>query len=162
MSDDEADPELLELLRAHIMGKPSSDPEPETGVLEGAEYIYDNSIDVALDMWSCKTAANAIYKQMQEKSYSTSTWSEHELHPKAKDESTVNFIFTMDLLNFSFWSELPDEERFAISYKDRTWTGYWSLVAALQRALDEGWSFDMDNVFILAVNIVIIPCQISQ
>lgn len=140
MSDDEADPELLELLRAHIMGKPSSDPEPETGVLEGAEYIYDNSIDVALDMWSCKTAANAIYKQMQEKGYSTSTWSEHELHPKAKDESTVNFIFTMDLLNFSFWSELPDEERFAISYKDRTWTGYWSLVAALQRALDEGWS----------------------
>lgn len=147
MSDDEADPELLELLRAHIMGKPSSDPEPETGVLEGAEYVYDNSIDVALDMWSCKTAANAIYKQMQEKSYSTSSWSEHELHPKAKDESTVNFIFTMDLLNFSFWSELPDENRFAISYKDRTWTGYWSLVAALQRALDEGWSMETETTF---------------
>ncbi|KAK7723959.1 hypothetical protein SLS64_000292 [Diaporthe eres] len=137
MSDDEADPELLELLRAHILGKPSANADPETGVLEGAEYVYDNSIDVALDMWSCKTAANAIYKQMQEKSYSTATWSEHELHPKAKDEATVDFIFTMDLLNFSFWSELPDDKRFAVSYKDRTWTGYWSLVAALQRALDE-------------------------
>ncbi|KKY38041.1 putative upf0553 protein c [Diaporthe ampelina] len=137
MSDDEADPELLELLRAHILGNAGANADPETGVLEGAEYVYDNSIDVALDMWSCKTAANAIYKQMQEKSYSTATWSEHELHPKAKDEATVDFIFTMDLLNFSFWSELPDDERFAVSYKDRTWTGYWSLVAALQRALDE-------------------------
>lgn len=139
MSDDEADPELLELLRAHVLGQSSANADPETGVLEGAEYVYDNSIDVALDMWSCKTAANAIYKQMQEKSYSTATWSEHELHPKAKDEATVDFIFTMDLLNFSFWSELPDDKRFAISYKDKTWTGYWSLVAALQRALDEGW-----------------------
>lgn len=139
MSDDEADPELLELLRAHVLGQSRANADPETGVLEGAEYVYDNSIDVALDMWSCKTAANAIYKQMQEKSYSAATWSEHELHPKAKDEATVDFIFTMDLLNFSFWSELPDDKRFAISYKDRTWTGYWSLVAALQRALDEGW-----------------------
>jgi hypothetical protein len=44
----------------------------------------------------------------------------------------------LDLLNFSFWSELDDEERFAIEYKGKRWTGYWSLVAALQRALDEG------------------------
>lgn len=140
MSDDEADPELLALLRAHILGQPSAEAEPETGVLEGAEYVYDNSIDVAVDMWSCKTAANAIHRQMQEKSYSTATWTQHELHPKTKDEGTVAFIFTMDLLNFSFWSELPDDRRFAISYRGKTWTGYWSLVAALQRALDKGWS----------------------
>lgn len=134
-----ASPELVALLRAHFLGQAAAAAEPETGVLEGAEYVYDNSIDVALDMWSCKTAANIIYKQMQEKSYSAATWSEHELHPKAKDESTVNFIFTMDLLNFCFWSELPDDKRFAVEYKGKTWTGYWSLVAALQRAVDQGW-----------------------
>ncbi|KAF3765685.1 hypothetical protein M406DRAFT_60328 [Cryphonectria parasitica EP155] len=137
MSDDEADPELVALLRAHFLGQPAAAAEPETGVLDGVEYVYDNAIDVALDMWSCKTAANSIYRQMQEKSYSTATWSEHELHPKSKDEATVNFIFTMDLLNFSFWSELPEDKRFAISYRGKTWTGYWSLVAALQRAIDE-------------------------
>lgn len=141
MSDDEADPELVALLRAHLLGQPAANAEPETGVLEGAEYVYDNSIDVALDMWSCKTAAAAIHRQMQEKAYSTASWSEHELHPKAKDESTVAFIFTMDLLNFSFWSELPDDKRFAVEYKGRRWTGYWSLVAALQRALEEGLFF---------------------
>lgn len=138
MSDDEADPELLALLRAHILGQPSADAEPETGVLESAEYVYSNSIDVFLDMWPCKTAANAIYRQMQEKSYSTATWSEHPLHPQAKDESTVAFIFTMDLLNFSFWSKLSEDKRFAVEYKGKTYTGYWSLVASLQRALDEG------------------------
>lgn len=139
MSDDEADPELLALLRAHILGQPAAAAEPETGVLEGAEYVYDNTIDVAVDMWSCKTAANAIYRQMQERAYSTATWAQHELHPKTQDEGTVAFIFTMDLLNFSFWSERPDDERFAVAYRGKTWTGYWSLVAALQRALDEGW-----------------------
>ncbi|KAI4851370.1 hypothetical protein E4T44_02176 [Aureobasidium sp. EXF-8845] len=75
---------------------------------------------------------------MQERSYSTETWSEHDLHPKAKDEATLNFIFVMDLLNFSFWSEKPEGERYAVEYRGKRWTGYWSLVACLQRALEEG------------------------
>lgn len=141
MSDDEADPELLELLRQHLQGQPTVQKEPETGVLEGCEWIYDNCIDVALDMRASKQAAEMIYTKMTEKGYSTKTWSEHELHPKSKDEATVNFIFTMDLLNFSFWSDLEEEdERFAVEYNGKRWTGYWSLVASLQRALEEGWS----------------------
>ncbi|EPE07576.1 hypothetical protein F503_00298 [Ophiostoma piceae UAMH 11346] len=137
MSDDEADPELLELLRQHFLGKVTVDEDAETNVLESAEHIYENSIDVALDMRSCKYAAEAIYSQMQAKGYSTSTWAEHELHPKTRDESTVEFIFVMDLLNFSFWSELPEADRFGIEYRGKKWTGYWSLVAALQRAIEE-------------------------
>ncbi|KAG7285387.1 hypothetical protein NEMBOFW57_010014 [Staphylotrichum longicolle] len=141
MSDDEPDLELLALLRQHLQGKLTLNDEPETGVLEGAEYVYDNAIDVAIDMRSCKNAAAAIHAQMQQKQYSPATWSAHELHPdrtKIGPEATVAFIFTMDLLNFSFWSELPDAERFAIEYRGQRWTGYWSLVAAMQRALDEG------------------------
>lgn len=138
MSDDEADPELLALLRQHLEGGQKGPEIPETHVLEGAEYIADNAIDVMLDMRSTKAAAATIYEQMLKKEFSTANWSAHELHPKAKDESTVAFIFTMDLLNFSFWSERSEEDRFAIEYKGRRWTGYWSLVAALDRALDEG------------------------
>lgn len=138
MSDDEADPELLELLRQHLQGKLNVDDEPDTGVLESAEYVYNNCIDVAIDMRATKAAAESIYSQMQEKSYSFESWSDHELHPKSRDESTVAFIFTMDLLNFSFWSELSSEERFSIDYRGQKWTGYWSLVAAMQRAIDEG------------------------
>ncbi|EEA28781.1 hypothetical protein TMatcc_002868 [Talaromyces marneffei ATCC 18224] len=140
MSDDEADPELLELLRQSLgLGKKKGNEAPETKVLQNARWIFDNSIDVALDPRQTKAAAETIWQQIQQKQYSTSTWSEHELHPKAKDESTVDFIFTMDLLNFSFWSEEKEEsKRFGIDYHGRKWTGYWSLVAALQRALDDG------------------------
>ncbi|KAF2728747.1 hypothetical protein EJ04DRAFT_546647 [Polyplosphaeria fusca] len=138
MSDDEVDHELLDLLRKSLgLGPPDPSAPPETKILENAEYIYHNSIDVALDMRYSKLAAAEIFKQMQERDYGTKTWSEHPLHPKSKDENTVNFIFTMDLLNFSFWSEKSEAERFAVSYKDQRWTGYWSLVAVLQRALDE-------------------------
>lgn len=141
MSDDEADPELLELLRKSLGlgGGPTTPPPAETKVLESAQYIFDNAVDVAVNMSKTKEAAETIWRRMQEKEYSTKTWSEHELHPKSKDESTVDFIFTMDLLNFSFWSDTTDDsKRFAIEYRGRRWTGYWSLVAALQRALDEG------------------------
>jgi hypothetical protein len=138
MSDEEVDHELLDLLRARFgIGPADPNAPPETKVLQNAEFICDNSTDVAINMQYTKLAAIAVGEEMKKREYNMKTWSEHELHPKTKDESTVNFIFTMDLLNFSFWSERSEEERFAVSYKDKRWTGYWSLVAALQRALAE-------------------------
>jgi Potential Queuosine, Q, salvage protein family len=144
MSDDEeADLSLLLLLRQSlgISDDPStSPPTPQTGVLRSAEYIYNNSIDVAIDSSSTKRAATTIYSLMQSKQHSTQSWSAHSLHPQAKDEATLKFIFTMDLLNFSFWSERSEGERFAVKYRGKRWTGYWALVACLQRAVDEGSS----------------------
>lgn len=140
MEDDDVDHDLLDFMRK-AMGLDSSSskpPPPSTKVLESAQFIFDNAIDVALDPNSVKQAAESIYQAMQIKSYSTATWSEHELHPKERNEDTVNFIFTMDVLNFSFWSDLDEEHRFAVDYAGRRWTGYWSLVALLRRALDEG------------------------
>jgi hypothetical protein len=56
-------------------------------------------------MYGTKSAAMLIYKVMQERVYSTATWSQHELHPKLTEAFSeldmLNFIFTMDLLNFS-------------------------------------------------------------
>ena len=76
------------------------------GVLKDAEYIYNNAIDVSIDMYGTKGAAAEIYKSMQLKSYSTETWMENELHPRPCDgfseNDIVNFVFTMDLLNFSY------------------------------------------------------------
>jgi len=139
MSDSEPDTDLLDFLRQHLTKSSLTTPTPtDTKVLASAEYVYNNSIDVALDSSSCKKAAELIHSQMRTKEYSTKTWSTHELHPKEKDERTIAFIFTMDLLNFSFWSEKGEGERFAVEYRGQKWTGYWSLVACLQRALDEG------------------------
>lgn len=93
-------------------------------------------------MYGTRDAATQLYKAMQERKYSTHTWSEHELHPKlgvdVDEIGLVNFVFTMDLLNFSFWSERSAEERYQVEYEGKRWTGYNSLVACLRRALDEG------------------------
>ncbi|KAF2763651.1 hypothetical protein EJ03DRAFT_62506 [Teratosphaeria nubilosa] len=143
MSDDEADPELLELLRQSLgINRTRTDEiSSDTGVLKDAQYIYNNAIDVSVDMYGTKAAAASIYKAMQEREYSTETWSQVELHPKASEGFSeldmVNFIFTMDLLNFSFWSSLPESDRYQVEYRGRRWTGYNSLLAALRRALDE-------------------------
>src|SRR5436305_13267114 len=91
MSDDEADPELLALLRQSLgIGLKPRDALPEILVLESAEFVYDNSIDVALDPRSTKAAAEIIWSEMRDQRYSTKTWASHELHPKTKDESTVD------------------------------------------------------------------------
>jgi len=44
----------------------------------------------------------------------------------------------VDLLNFSFWSErdAADMPRYSVSYAGQAWTGYWSLCAAINRAID--------------------------
>ncbi|RCH88667.1 hypothetical protein CU098_009156 [Rhizopus stolonifer] len=80
---------------------------------------------------------------MKKRQYSTKTWNEHPLHPKTADCRTVDWIFLIDLLNFSFWSDLdvsdkktPHPDRYAIHYEGQAYTGYWSLCAAINRALD--------------------------
>ena len=111
-------------------------------MLKDAEFVYNNAIDVSIGMYGTKAAAASIWKEMQKRSYSTKAWSEHELHPKLGTDldevGMVNFIFTLDLLNFSFWSELSAHQRYQVEYRGRRWTGYNSLVASLRRALDEG------------------------
>ena len=74
-------------------------------MLKDAEYIYDNAIDVSVDMWGTKGAAASLYKSIQDRGYSTQAWSQQALHP-SRDQGfseieIVNFIFIMDLLNFS-------------------------------------------------------------
>ena len=122
MSDSEPDEDLLELLRKSLGTNDHVPALPSIKVLDDAEYVYNNSTDVALDMRGTKNAASTIYKMMQDKGYGTQDWSLHELHPKAKDSSAVDFIFLMDLLNFSFWSSsLVADEAYAVDI------GVWML-----------------------------------
>lgn len=148
MSDDEADPELLELLRQslglsktardeiskdtgtyirciyvefdrwHLIGDPRSRSEIYSkdvsdsiaGVLKDAQFIYNNAIDISIDMHGTRSAAQSIYAAMQERTYSTRTWGQHELHPSLDEGFTeieiLNFVFTLDLLNFSYGTPL--------------------------------------------------------
>lgn len=55
-------------------------------------------------------------------------------------------IFVVDLMNFSFWTDAGSEP-YTVAYNGVRYTGYWSLCAAVNRALDEG--IDMCSAAVL-------------
>lgn len=119
--------------------------EQTTGVVSSAEYISQNSTEVFVSEKGCRQAAISIYESMKLQQYSTETWASHPLNPTEKSKETVDWIFTVDLLNFSFWSDYddsdtgyPSSQRYSVKYKNELYTGYWSLVAAINKALDSG------------------------
>ncbi|KZS92893.1 hypothetical protein SISNIDRAFT_454825 [Sistotremastrum niveocremeum HHB9708] len=107
---------------------------------------------VTLNVDAVRLAAVYIHNKMLAETYIPSTWRSHPLHlnppmPYQPEHSgtrqTLDWIFLVSSLNFSFWSEYEDGQRFGVEWKrswesnDRhVWTGYWSLLAAINRALD--------------------------
>ncbi|KAI9139097.1 hypothetical protein BKA69DRAFT_1176863 [Paraphysoderma sedebokerense] len=105
-------------------------------VIESAEFIHQNSQDVSIPAQGIESAAIKILQEMISQKYDPSKWKDNELHPKENTEATVNWIFFLDLMNFSFFSD--NDIPYAVSYTGKKYTGYWSLCAAINRALDEG------------------------
>ncbi|CAO3564222.1 unnamed protein product [Mortierella alpina] len=114
-------------------------------VVESAEFIHNHSKHVSIPKDGINHGAAKIFEAMKKTHYDTSKWKEHPLNPKECNASTVDWIFLVDLLNFSFWSEIdiddtgvPHPDRYRVSFKGVGYTGYWSMVAAINRALEEG------------------------
>lgn len=102
-------------------------------VLASAEFIASKSRDVILSESGVRIAAQEILKEMVKQDYSTAQWKEHPLNPKSENVDTLDWIFLVDLLNFSFWTDVGPP------FSVLTYTGYWSLCAVVNRALDEGF-----------------------
>ena len=61
------------------------------------------------------------------------------LHWRGDHDATVAWVFVLDALNFCFWSPGPNATpRWRVRYAGRSYDGYWALVAALRRAMDDG------------------------
>jgi len=107
---------------------------------QAAQFIADRSKDVHISVDGVKDTACKILKLYNSSPdcLELDRWKAHTLNPKTEDENALNWIFVSDLLNFSFWS--PDgENRYTVNYAGQAWTGYWSLCAAMNRAIDEGY-----------------------
>lgn len=55
--------------------------------------------------------------------------------PIKEDESSVEWMFVADSLNFSFWA-LEEDKHYTIELKEQRYTGYMALCAAITRALE--------------------------
>ncbi|KAG9036427.1 hypothetical protein FRB95_008968 [Tulasnella sp. JGI-2019a] len=103
-----------------------------------------------------------IADMMQTENYTPATWRSNPLHfvppvphdalnPRTKE--TLDWVFFVSSLNFCFWSALNDEQRYGVEWYEEGWnalqyppeerrkkifTGYWSLPAAMNKALEQG------------------------
>ncbi|GAB1597865.1 queuosine salvage protein-like [Argonauta hians] len=102
-----------------------------------SQYIAETSQDVTINSKGVKKVANLMYEAVKEQTFDIKNWKKHKLHPSTMDENSVDWIFVVDTLNFSFWSA-DDNNKYTVTYKDESYTGYWSLCAAVNRALDNG------------------------
>lgn len=150
MSFDDQEFDLLAAFqqRFGISQQKKDDRPPDTRVLSSAEFIASNSVDVFIDRTGTERAADhlcSIISDPKLSPFTTAKWSQHELHPSVAEygeNGTIDFIFTMDLLNFCFWSDAQlEEDEFCVEYRGKRWKGYRSLVAALRRALEEDVPF---------------------
>lgn len=138
--------DLLAAFNSHFHLSPaSSSLTANTAVLSSAAHIAHHAIDVFISMDGTRLAAQHLARRMRRTHYTPAAaakaWHAHPLHPRLDElgpAACLRFIFTMDLLNFCFWSDRGDAERWKVRYDGRDWTGYAAMVAGLRRALDEG------------------------
>ncbi|RKP14456.1 hypothetical protein BJ684DRAFT_19145 [Piptocephalis cylindrospora] len=109
-------------------------------VRESAAFIANNAKEVRVSEAGVCKAADWIGRAMKESNYSRKEWGKHQLNPSAPSEETIAWIFVVDALNFSFWTERPesDPSRYGVRWEGVLWTGYWSLCACINRALASG------------------------
>ncbi|KAJ8490119.1 hypothetical protein ONZ51_g2496 [Trametes cubensis] len=129
-------------------------PDGVNPVLETSKWAMKANL-VGINEAGVATAAKYVHDQMQRESYTPRTWRTHPLHLCPEEpfswahpstRACLDWIFLISSLNFSFWSELEGQSgRYGVEWREG-WgserrvvhTGYWSLVAAVDRALEEG------------------------
>lgn len=106
-------------------------------VLQSASWISEHSKYVRIPPENVATAAKKLLELRANGEFNPWSWKEGNLNPKVANADALKWIFLVDLWNFSFWSDHPTEIA-CILYQGKPYTGYWSLCAAVDRALDEG------------------------
>ncbi|XP_013412543.1 queuosine salvage protein-like isoform X1 [Lingula anatina] len=112
----------------------------------GGKLIAQHSKDVSINTEGVKKLAAMLLEKAKKREFFIGSWRDHTLNPKTSDEKAINWIFLCDTLNFSFWSK-DENNKFMVRYKGKEYTGYWSLCAAINRAIDEGTPITDPNYY---------------
>lgn len=110
-------------------------------VRQSAEFIVAHAEHVSVSRSHAAQVASQLLLAAQEGQFDLKHWKEHTLHPSTMDSKALQWVFLIDTLNFSFWprtnNQTGEEEYFEVEWPTGTFhTGYWSLCAALQRAIE--------------------------
>ncbi|XP_058828771.1 queuosine 5'-phosphate N-glycosylase/hydrolase [Topomyia yanbarensis] len=100
---------------------------------ESGEFIVKHATFLKVNETAIQNLVKEVINGIQTKVIDVNNFSQHEYHPKPTDSHAANWIFLIDTLNFCFWT--PGN---ATKWKVEGQTGYFSLCAAVNRALKEG------------------------
>lgn len=108
-------------------------------MLESAEFIAGHCECITIDEEAIDKSAIWLAGQHESGAFSLKRWrAENPLHHQDQSDDCLQWVFLVDSLNFCFWSAEPSGELFTVAHGGKLYTGYWSLCAAINRALEEG------------------------
>ncbi|KAA3673405.1 uncharacterized protein DEA37_0004417 [Paragonimus westermani] len=110
-----------------------------------AEFVVLNADHVSLDPLGVNKLADQITMAISSGTLGLKNWTDQELTPNLANDRAVEWIFVTDLLNFSFWTDTGLQ--YEVLYNQKVHTGYWSLCAAVNRAIDDGFDLLDPNTY---------------
>ncbi|KAM3725343.1 Queuosine salvage protein [Dirofilaria immitis] len=100
---------------------------------ESAEFIVANSTDnIELSQEGILKVAELI---MGDSDFTENMYFSLDVHPQKADRKAIDWIFLIDTINFSFWSD--HETKFKVTFHGKQYTGYLAACACINRALEE-------------------------
>lgn len=100
---------------------------------ESAKLVAGLAKDVFIEQAGVKKLALAILDGLKTGKIRKGNFSQIRFHPKPDDSRAADWIFVLDTLNFSFWTETGTKK-----WNVNGETGYFAFCAAVSRAIDEG------------------------
>jgi hypothetical protein len=113
---------------SHIFEKQKA--EMDLLIRQSAEWISQNSNHVKVNKDEIKNIALKLMEKMKLVKYSFKNWHLHPLHPKVS-ELTPNWIFLIDLLNFSFWHERSDLKPYTVAFDGVDYTVWYAIIVGI-------------------------------
>ncbi len=97
-------------------------------VLKTTAYVIQHARNVKIDHAAVERAADTL----AEKCVEPPAWN-YAFHFHDRTPRTVNYLFLLDALNFSFWGK----PRWKVEYNGQELDGYWALAASLKRTVEK-------------------------
>lgn len=107
------------------------------GVLESSRFISANAEHVQVNQQAAQQVAEKLLPQFLASCQLPDQETTPTFEPPGLSPSEIlEWTFLLDTLNFCFWSD--EATLFTSSHAGKQWTGYWSLCAALLKAVEDG------------------------
>ncbi|XP_063846987.1 queuosine 5'-phosphate N-glycosylase/hydrolase-like isoform X2 [Scylla paramamosain] len=110
------------------------------GPREAGKFIASLAKDVSIRPDGVMKTARVIADAVKSGQLDMEAFKQNEVLPLGRgltQGQLANWVFLIDSLNFNFWT--PDgQPKYSVTHEGKTRTGYLAMVAAVNRALDEG------------------------